>query len=107
MNDAVEPDAPARLNQTERILVAALGGLYLGVTVAWLFATQMNQLILDDKFQQAMVKFGQFFAIVAAPLWFFATFSQVKSFLLRIVLLVFGLILLFPFPLFWGVTVVK
>ncbi len=102
MTDAIEPTP---LGQRERILFAALGGLYLGMTVAWLFAAQANQLIgVEDKFQKAMIQFGEFFAIVAPALWFFTTFSQVKSTPLRVVSLAIGLVVLFPFPLFFGVT---
>lgn len=104
MTDAVT-DEPTPLGQRERILFAAIGGLYLGMTVAWLFASQANQLIgIDDKFQQSMIKFGEFFAIVAPVLWFFATLSQIKSTVWRIVSLVIGFIVLFPFPLFFGVS---
>ena len=96
---------PARLSQSERVLFAALGGLYLGMTVAWLFAAQANQLIgIDDKFQQSMIKFGEFFAIVAPVLWFFATLSQITSTKWRVTSLAIGLFVLFPFPLFFGVS---
>ncbi|MEY4477039.1 MAG: hypothetical protein RJA31_543 [Actinomycetota bacterium] len=102
MTDATEP---TRLGERERVLFAALGGLYLGLTVAWLFAVQANQLIgIDDTFQVAMMNFGEFFAIVAAPLWFFATFSQITTTTRRVVSLAIGLVVLFPFPLFFGVT---
>jgi hypothetical protein len=98
-------DEPSPLGQRERILFAAIGGLYLGMTVAWLFAAQANQLIgIDDKFQQSMIKFGEFFAIVAPVLWFFATLSQIKSTMWRVVSLAVGLVVLFPFPLFFGVS---
>ena len=102
MTDATEPTP---LGQRERVLLAALGGLYLGMTVAWLFAALANQLIgIDDKFQLAMMNFGEFFAIVAAPLWFFTTFSQITATAWRIVSLAVGLVVLFPYPLFFGVT---
>jgi len=83
---------------------ATIGAVYLGYVVAWLFSVQANQLIgIDDKFQQAMSKFGEFFAIVAPALWFFTVFSQVTSTRWRFVALAVGLAILFPFPLFFGV----
>ena len=83
---------------------ATIGAVYLGYVVAWLFAVQANQLIgIDDKFQQAMSKFGEFFAIVAPALWFFTVFSQITSTRWRFVALAVGLVILFPFPLFFGV----
>lgn len=79
--------------------------MYLGYIVAWLFAVQSNQLIgIDDRFVQAMSRFGEFFAIVSPALWFFATVSLVRSPSARIVVLALGLVVLFPFPLFFGVT---
>ncbi len=73
--------------------------------MAWLFAVQSNQLVgIEDRFSQAMSQFGEFFAIVSPALWFFATLSLVKSSTSRIVLLAVGLVVLFPFPLFFGVT---
>jgi hypothetical protein len=84
--------------------LAALGGIYLALTVAWLFAAQANQIIVDDRFQQAMMSFGGFFAIVSAPLYFFTTMVVVRNWVGRLATLLFGLIVLFPFPLFWGVV---
>ena len=79
--------------------------MYLGYIVAWLFAVQSNQLIgIDDRFEQAMSRFGEFFAIVSPALWFFAALSLVRSPATRVVVLIFGLVVLFPFPLFFGVT---
>ena len=79
--------------------------MYLGYIVAWLFAVQSNQLIgIDDRFVQAMSRLGEFFAIVSPALWFFATLSLVRSPTARIVMLAIGLVVLFPFPLFFGVT---
>ena len=87
-----------------RGVFAGIGALYLGYVVAWLFAVQSNQLIgIDDRFQQAMSKFGEFFAIVAPALWFFTVFSQIASTRWRIAALAVGLVMLFPFPLFFGV----
>lgn len=73
--------------------------------MAWLFAVQSNQLIgIDDRFMRAMWQFGEFFAIVSPALWFFATLSQIRSPQGRAVALLIGLVVLFPFPLFFGVT---
>ena len=97
--------SPARgLSARQRLTLAALGGIYMGVTVAWLFAAQANQIIVDDRFQQAMMSFGGFFAIVSAPLYYFTTMVLVRNWLGRLATLLLGLIVLFPFPLFWGVV---
>jgi hypothetical protein len=102
MTEKVEPNP---MGQRARMTVAVLGGVYLVVTVAWLFASQANKLIgIEDTFQVSMMRFGQFFAVVAPALWFFTTFAQIKPTTLRIIVLALGLIVLFPFPLFFGVT---
>jgi hypothetical protein len=78
--------------------------MYLGYVVAWLFAVQSNQLLgNDNRFAQAMAQFGEFFAIVSPALWFFATVSLVRTPVARAIVLAIGLVVLFPFPLFFGV----
>lgn len=80
--------------------------MYLLYVVAWLFAVQSNQLIgIDDRFGQAMSQFGEFFAIVSPALWFFATVALIRTSIARALVLALGLAVLFPFPLFFGVTV--
>ena len=39
------------------------------ITRPWMWATTSNQLIFDNKFDESMSKFGEFFAIVASPLF--------------------------------------
>ncbi len=105
-----EPEAVARvepakvLSMRQRITLAALGGVYLALTVAWLFATQANQFRLEDRFQETMTSFGAFFAIVSAPLSYFTTLVLIRNWPGRLLTLVIGLVILFPFPLFWGVV---
>ena len=87
-----------------RIALVAYGAMYLGYVVAWLFAVQSNQLVgIDDRFAQAMAQFGEFFAIVSPALWFFATVSLLRTSIARALVLAIGLVILFPFPLFFGV----
>lgn len=92
------------LTSTERVVLTAFGAGYLGLLVSWLFAVQANQLVgIDDRFQQAMMDFGDFFAIVAPALWFFTVLTQIRSTRWRVISLTSGLVVLFPFPLFFGV----
>lgn len=103
-SEATDVNSGNSLTMRQRITLAALGGVYLSLTVAWLFATQANRVIVDDRFQQSMTSFGAFFAIVAAPLYFFTTLVMIRNWPGRLVTLLVGLALLFPFPLFWGVV---
>jgi len=94
----------SKLTSSERVTLASFGAVYIGYVVAWLFAVQSNELIgIDDRFQQAMINFGDFFAIVAPALLFFTVLTQIRSTRWRIVSLAVGLVVLFPFPLFFGV----
>jgi len=52
-----------------------------------------------------MSQFGEFFAIVSPALWFFATMSMIRTPIARGLALALGLLVLFPFPLFFGVPV--
>ena len=104
VSPAPDVNASGSLTMRQRITLAALGGVYLSLTVAWLFATQANRIIVDDRFQQSMTSFGAFFAIVAAPLYFFTTLVLIRNWPGRLIALLIGVTLLFPFPLFWGVV---
>lgn len=93
-----------KLTSSERFALASFGAVYLGYVVAWLFAVRANELVgIDDRFQQAMMNFGDFFAIVAPALLFFTVLTLIHSIRWRIVSLAAGLVVLFPFPLFFGV----
>jgi hypothetical protein len=52
-----------------------------------------------------MSDFGEFFAIMAPALWFFTVLVRVSSLRVRSLLLAIGLVLLFPYPLFFGVFI--
>jgi hypothetical protein len=89
----------------DRYVFATFGAGYFGYLVTWLFAVQANQLIgIDDRFQRALMDFGDFFAIVAPALWFFTALTQIRTTRWRVVALATGLGVLFPFPLFFGVS---
>ncbi|MTA25490.1 MAG: hypothetical protein F2574_01260 [Actinobacteria bacterium] len=103
-SEAANVSSSSSLTTRQRITLAALGGIYLSLTVAWLFATQANRVIVDDRFQQSMTSFGAFFAIIASPLYFFTTLVLIRNWPGRVLTLLIGLALLFPFPLFWGVV---
>ena len=80
------------------------GVLYVLVTLLWLWVAPANRPVDSERFDQAMRAFGEFFAVVAAPLWFFTTLNQLESFRSRAVVLTLGLCLLIPLPLFVGVS---
>ena len=97
----VAPVAP--LPKTENpVLLAVFGGLYAVWTIAWVLAivaapTQQASSLLDA----IMYQFGEFLAIVAAPLWFGIAWwlSAGAGTKPRLAWLVAGLVVLFPLPL--------
>jgi hypothetical protein len=97
----VAPVAP-RPKTENPVLLAVFGGLYAVWTVAWVLAvvaapTQQASSLLDA----IMYQFGEFLAIVAAPLWFGVVWwlSAGAGTRPRLAWLVAGLVVVFPLPL--------
>jgi hypothetical protein len=97
----VAPVAP-RPKTENPVLLAVLGGLYAVWTISWVLAivaapTQQASSLLDA----IMYQFGEFLAIVAAPLWFGIVWwlSAGVGTKPRLAWLVAGLVVLFPLPL--------
>ena len=74
MNIDVSPKRSTRV-EPRIVAMAVLGAIYLAEAVAWLFAVRANPMIFDDKFQESVARFTEFFAITAAPLWFFTVIA--------------------------------
>jgi hypothetical protein len=97
----VAPGTP-RPKTENPVLLSVFGGLYAVWTVAWVLAivgapTQQASSLLDA----IMYQFGEFLAIVAAPLWFGIVWwlSAGAGTKPRLAWLVAGLVVLFPLPL--------
>lgn len=90
--------------KVETVTYVVFGVLYVLVTLLWLWVAPANRPVDSERFDQAMRAFGEFFAVVAAPLWFFTTLNQFESFRSRVAVLALGLCLLIPLPLFVGVS---
>ncbi len=90
--------------KVETVSYVVFGVLYVLVTLLWLWVAPANRPVDSERFDQAMRAFGEFFAVVAAPLWFFTTLNQFESFRSRVAVLALGLCLLIPLPLFVGVS---
>ena len=83
------------------VLLSVFGGLYSVWTIAWVLEivaapTQQASSLLDA----IMYQFGEFLAIVAAPLWFGVVWwlSASAGTRPRLVWLVAGLVVVFPLP---------
>jgi hypothetical protein len=97
----VSPETPQPRTDNP-VLLALFGGFYAVWTIAWVLAivaapTQQASSLLDA----IMYQFGEFLAIVAAPLWFgvvwwLSTGAGTRP---RLAWLVAGLVVLFPLPL--------
>ncbi len=97
----VAPAAP-RPKTEHPLLLAIFGGLYAVWTIAWVLAivaapTQQASSLLDA----IMYQFGEFLAIVSAPLWFGIVWwlSADAGSRARLTWLVAGLVVVFPLPL--------
>ena len=95
-------DEPRR--KAETVTYVVFGVLCIIVTLLWLWVAPANRPVDSERFDQAMRAFGEFFAVVAAPLWFFTTLNQLETFRSRVAVLTLGLCLLIPLPLFVGVS---
>lgn len=105
MNVDVKPNPASRVD-VRTVAIAVLGGIYLAEAVAWLFAVRANPMIFDDKFQESVARFTEFFAITAAPLWFFTVVALThRQPARRILWLIVGAVVAFPLPLVIGVVV--
>ncbi len=105
MNEELTAPAPPAADP-RKIAMAVLGAIYLAEAVSWLFAVRANPMIFDDKFQESVARFIEFFAITAAPLWFFTVIALTHDKpVRRLVWLGIGAIAAFPLPLVIGVVV--
>jgi hypothetical protein len=80
---------------------AAFAVPYLAVTVGWIFAVQLLTSGSASLFGEVLWQFGEFLAMLAAPLWFAATLTLTTGQrpLVRVGWLALGLGLLLPWPL--------
>jgi hypothetical protein len=74
--------------------------LYLALTVGWILATGYTSAGVTDVFPQVLWQFGEFTAIIAAPIWFGTTLLLTAGRLgVRAGFLALGLGVLLPWPL--------
>lgn len=96
----VEPElAPGARGRS--VATAAFAVPYLALTVGWIFAVQLLTSGSASLFGEVLWQFGEFLAMLAAPLWFAATLSLTKAHrpLVRVGWLALGLGVLLPWPL--------
>lgn len=74
---------------------------YLAITAGWIFAVQQLSSGSGSLFGEILWQFGEFLAMLAAPLWFAATLTLTKEHrpLVRVGWLALGFVLLVPWPL--------
>ena len=84
------------------VSLALFAGLYAVWSIAWVIGIaalpdQPASSVLDA----VMYQFGEFLALIATPLWLGATWyvTQEESGRGRVLFLILGLLVLFPFPL--------
>lgn len=93
-------DAPAvRQSPLGAALTGIFGVLYLALTVGWILGTQYTSAGTAQLLPQVLWQFGEFTAIIAAPMWFGTTLLLTPRRLgVRVGFLLLGLGVLLPWP---------
>lgn len=93
--DAVPPGSRARSIATVAFVVP-----YLALTVGWVLAVQQLTSGTGSLVAEVLWQFGEFLAMLAAPLWFAATLTLTRDSrpLVRVGWLALGLAVLLPWP---------
>jgi hypothetical protein len=97
-----EPEAEEAPGSRGRsVATAAFAVPYLAITVGWIFAVQQLSSGSASLFGEILWQFGEFLAMLSAPLWFAATLTLTKAHrpLVRAGWLALGLGVLLPWPL--------
>ncbi|MET0304498.1 MAG: hypothetical protein ABW040_10635 [Microbacteriaceae bacterium] len=98
------PEAPRSAGRSGATVF--FGALYLALTIGWVFSVQSAAASSGASFGAALVGgFGNFLALVAAPVWFagvmhLTTFSALRY---RVGWLALGSAILLPWPILLGV----
>jgi hypothetical protein len=94
-----EPEAPE--SRGRRVATFAFALPYLVSTVGWIFAVQQLSSGSASLFSEILWQFGEFLAMLAAPLWFAATLTLTTHHrpLVRVGWLALGLLVVLPWPL--------
>ena len=100
-DDDDPPDDDAPPADTAGNAVAVLFGiLYLALTVGWVYSVQLSSSPSDAFPGSAVWQFGEFTAMIAAPIWFGAVVALTRRRLgLRIGWFALGIGLLLPWPM--------
>jgi hypothetical protein len=92
---------PGLQSGSARLLTGFFGVVYLALTVGWILAVQYTGSGSTALLTEVLWQFGEFTAIVAAPLWFGATLTLTRGgrLVTRAGWLALGAGLLVPWPL--------
>lgn len=98
---AVRIERPGLQSGSARLVTILFGVVYLALTVGWILAVQYTGSGSTSLLTEVLWQFGEFTAIVAAPLWFGATLTLTRGgrLVTRAGWLALGAGLLVPWPL--------
>ena len=92
-----ESTAPRDVGGTA--VAVAFGIAYLALTVGWIYSVQLTSAPSTQLVGEAVWQFGEFTAMVAAPIWFAAVIALTRGRIgLRVGWFALGLGLLLPWP---------
>jgi hypothetical protein len=91
-------------NPLRLVGTGVFAGVFLAYAVGWILSVQAITSAASDLFGEVMWQFGEFLAIISAALWFAATtyLTRDESTRVRFSWLGLGVLLLFPWPIVWG-----
>lgn len=96
--DVDEPEVPGA--RARAVATGAFALPYLAWTIGWIYSVQQASAPSAELLTQVLWQFGEFLAMLSAPLWFGATLSLTRASrpLVRVGWLALGLGVLLPWP---------
>lgn len=78
-DDAARGLVPVARDAPGSALAVVFGAVYLALTVGWIYSVQLTAAPSADLFPEVVWQFGEFTAMVAAPIWFGAVVALTRG----------------------------
>ena len=103
--DAGTVDERAPRDVPGALAAVVAGILYLALTVGWIYSVQQTSSPSSDLFPVVVWQFGEFTAMIAAPIWFAAVMALTRGRIgQRLGWFALGLGVLLPWPMLLGLA---
>jgi hypothetical protein len=99
--DEDQADERAGRDLPGTVLAAVFGVVYLVIAVGWIYSVQLVGSPSSELLPEAVWQFGEFTAMIAAPVWFAAVIALTRGRIIaRLIWFLVGVALLEPLPVF-------